>query len=50
VYIVVNGSDLFDVYLTDNKGKIKESLIDVYVEDLINTIDQRVEYIDAYKF
>jgi hypothetical protein len=44
VYITVNGLDLFDIYFT----KIKSSTIvnkakDIYLEDLIETIDKIVE-------
>lgn len=43
VFLTVNGSDLFDIHLTNLKGKIKKSITDVFVGDLINTIDSHVE-------
>lgn len=43
VYITVNGLDLFDIYLTTLNGKIKSVTNDIYLEDLINTIDRLVE-------
>ena len=49
VYIVVNGSDLFDIYLTTSRGTIKHIMNDVFVEDLVRTIDEKVERIPAYK-
>jgi hypothetical protein len=49
VYLAVNASDLFDVYLTTNRGTIKKILNDLFVEDLINQIDEAVEKIDAYQ-
>lgn len=49
VYIGVNGMDLFDVFLVKRTGEIKETLKDIYLEDLIDTIDEKVEKIDAYK-
>lgn len=49
VYIGVNGLDLFDIILVNNFGNIIEEIHDVYLEDLIDTIDVKVEKIDAYK-
>jgi Tfp pilus assembly protein PilV len=49
VYLVVNGADLFDVYLTTNRGTIKEIMTDLFVEDLVERIDEKVERIPAYK-
>jgi hypothetical protein len=48
VYLCVNGADLFDVYLTTTHGKIVDILNDVYLEDLIDRIDVRVEKIAEY--
>jgi len=48
VYLVVNGADLFDVYLTTSQGTIKHIMTDVYYDDLISVIDLKVEYIDEY--
>lgn len=49
VYLVVNHSDLFDVYLTSNRGTIKKVLNDVWVDSLVDAIDTEVERIPAYK-
>lgn len=49
VYIVVNGDDLFDIYLTTSRGTIKHIMTDIYVDMLIETIDEKVERIPAYK-
>jgi len=49
VYVVVNGNDLFDIYLTSNRGTIKKVLTNVYVEDFVATVDNAVERIAAYK-
>jgi hypothetical protein len=43
VYITVNGLDLFDIYITTLSGKIKEVIKDVYLDDLIEVIDRRIE-------
>lgn len=48
IYLVVNGSDLFDIYLTSNRGNIKDILTDIYLEDLIDVIDRRIERIPEY--
>ena len=48
VYLVVNGSDLFDIYLTSVRGTIKETITDVFVDCIVDTIDREVERIDAY--
>lgn len=43
VYVAVNGSDLFDVWITNLKGEIKATQTDIYVEDFINVVDKMVE-------
>lgn len=48
VYLTVNGSDLFDVILTSSRGTIKQTVTDVFVDDLVDTIDTLVERIPAY--
>ncbi len=48
VYLMVNGSDLFDVFLTSSQGNIKKKISDVYLEDITETIDIAVEKIDKY--
>lgn len=50
IYIGVNGKDLFDVYMTDLKGVIQQEVNDVYIEDLIDAIDTRVEKVNSYKW
>jgi hypothetical protein len=48
VYIFVNGSDLFDVYLTTPQGIIKDKIEGLYFDDLVDWIDTKVEKISAY--
>lgn len=48
VYIVLNGMDLFDIYYTSNRGTIKKISNDVYIEDLIDTLDIDIERIEKY--
>ena len=48
IHILVNGMDLFDIFLTDKFGGNVKEMKDVYVEDLISTIDDEIERIPAY--
>ena len=48
VYISVNGSDLYNVYFTSNRGNLKDSFEDIYFDDLVDRIDERVECIAEY--
>ncbi len=50
VYIGVNGSDLFDIYLANVKGVIRQQISDIYLDDLITVIDEKVEKIADYKW
>jgi hypothetical protein len=49
VYLFVNGADLFDIYLTSTHGNIKEKIEDVYLDDLFNTLDKKIEWISIYE-
>ena len=50
VYIFLNGSDLFDVYLTSNQGTIKKRTdeMGLYFDQLVEWIDNNVERIPEY--
>ena len=52
VYIFVNGMDLFDVYLTSTSGIIKhpekDIIKDLYFDQLVEVIDNRIERIPDY--
>jgi hypothetical protein len=50
VYIFLNGSDLFDVYLTSIRGTIKYRTdeMGIYGDTLIDWIDRKVERIPEY--
>ena len=50
VYVGVNGKDLFDIYLTNQKGVIQQEINDIYIDDLVEVIDQKVERIATYKW
>lgn len=49
VYLVVNGLDLFDAYLTNNRGRIVEVEKDIFLDDLVYTLDRKIEWIEGYK-
>ena len=48
VYVFLNGSDLYDVYITTNQGTIKEIGTDLYFDMLTEWIDNRIEKTDAH--
>ena len=50
IYVAVNGSDLFNVWLTNLKGDVKMEFLDVYLEDFIDVIDTEIEYIKEYVY
>jgi hypothetical protein len=51
VYIALNGMDLYDVYLTSNRGTIKQRTpeMGLYFDQLVEWIDDKVERIPEYK-
>jgi hypothetical protein len=48
VYIVLNGSDLFDVYYTTSRNTIKHIETDIYFDELVKRIDNKIERIEEY--
>ena len=50
VYIFLNAFDLFDVYLTTNRGTIKDRTdeMGLYFDQLVDWIDEKVERIPDY--
>lgn len=42
------GADLFDVYLIENDNRIKEIIEGVYFDELIDVVDQKVEWTENY--
>ncbi len=48
VYIVLNGTDLFDVYYCSNRGTIKDVHTDLYFDQLVEVMDNKIERIAAY--
>lgn len=49
VYIVLGWDDTFTIYYTTSRGKIVDKREMVYVDELVQVIDNRVERIEAYK-
>lgn len=52
VYIFVNGSDLYDVYLTTTRGTIlqKSGDMGLYFDQFTDWIDDRIEKVEGYRF
>jgi hypothetical protein len=49
VHIVLNGADLFDIYYCSSRGVIKKISKDIFIENLVETLDDNIEYIPEYK-
>jgi hypothetical protein len=49
VYIVLAWNDTFTIYYTDLQGMIKDMHEEIYVDELVEVLDKRIEFIDAYK-
>lgn len=49
VYLITNQSDLFDIFITTNRGTIKHKFEDIFLDSLVDTIDEVVERIPEYK-
>ncbi len=48
IYWAVNGSDLFNVYLTTSQGRILHIFKNAHIEDVLSLIDEKIEYIPEY--
>jgi hypothetical protein len=48
VYIVLNGMDLFDVYLTSNQDTIRDKIEGLYFDQLSEWIDDKIEKVPEY--
>ena len=48
VYIVLGFLDLFDIYYTDKKDMVKKVSKEVYIMDLIETLDIDIERVSEY--
>lgn len=45
----IEGADLFQVCLYSTDGELEETIDDVYLDNLADTIDQKVEKCDGYE-
>jgi len=43
VYIYLNGMDTFDVYLTKKQGTIKEVIEGLYIDQIFEILDEKIE-------
>jgi len=50
VYIVLGWMDTFNIYYCSNRGTIKKTEIDIYIDELIERLDTSIERIAEYKF
>ena len=51
ILISLSVADLYDIYLLElGKKEIKDSIIDLYYDQLLDAIDSRIEKQDDYKF
>ena len=49
VEVIYNiGADLFDIYLLGDDNQVKETIDEIYFDQLIEVIDNHVEYIENY--
>lgn len=47
VLITLAANDTFTIYYI-KEDKVVDSIENIYIDELVNTIDKKVEYIDAY--
>lgn len=49
VWIFLHANDTFEIYLTTDKDEIKEQINDIYIDELIDVLDKKIEWIEDYK-
>ena len=49
VYIVLGWDDTFTLYYTTLSGKIKDKRENVYIDELVQVLDKKIEFVEAYK-
>ena len=50
VLITLNGGDYYDVDLISTRGNIKKQFTDLCFDELVETIDKEIEYVDTYQY
>ena len=48
VFITLNGSDLYNVHLLNNRYRVLQTITDIYFTELCDTIDENIERIPEY--
>lgn len=48
IILTVNGLDLFEIHYVNRSMEIKETVKDIYLEDLIDVIDRKIERLENY--
>lgn len=48
VFVALDWSDTFDVHIVSNKGEVLNTYTNVYINELFDTIDNRIEKIADY--
>jgi len=49
VLIALNGSDLYNVILLNTRDRVIDTIEDLYFDDLVNAIDNRIEKTENYE-
>lgn len=49
VRIMLNWLDLFDVYLLNQDGSVKEKISNIYVDSLVSILDNAIEKTEDYE-
>ena len=50
VLITLNGGDYYDVDIITTHGNIKKRFNDLCFDELVETIDKEIEYVETYKY
>ena len=48
IYLTVNGNDLYDIYFVSTHGNLKKQFNDIFFEDVVDVIDNEIEFIKEY--
>ena len=50
VLITLGWEDLYKVYIVNNNGRVLDKYEGIYFDQLVETIDNRIEKLDSYRF
>jgi hypothetical protein len=48
VFVALDWSDTFDVHIINTQGRVLNTYNEVYIDELFNVIDNRIEKIKEY--